>query len=240
MQRIRREGRRAEILSLALVFAALGCTSAQVTREYRGERLPRPDRVLVYDFAYSPGQIELDHSVSKKIMNLGNDEPRASQELHVGEAVARALSEHLVKEIRELGLPAQRAVGPAPPYGESLLIKGQFLSIDQGNQTARAVVGLAFGRSEVEVHVQVHQATDAGPRSVEALDVSAKSPLKPGMAETMGVGAATGNLAMSAAAGAATSVGIESLSAGVDDEAARAGKKIAEKLQPFFEKQGWI
>jgi hypothetical protein len=70
--------------------------------------------------------------------------------------------------------------------------------------------------------------------------VDAKSGRKPGAAETMGVGAAAGERAASAAVTAAGAVGTEAFGTDVEADAERTAAKIATVLQSFFERQGWI
>ena len=77
------------------------------------------------------------------------------------------------------------------------MVKGQFVSIDQGNRTERVAVGLGAGRSDVQANVQVYELTPQGLQEVDTLRGDAKSGYKPGMAEMMGVGAVAGHLLMS-------------------------------------------
>ena len=63
------------------------------------------------------------------------EQSRTALEIKVGHKVADAVAEELVKNIRIQGLFAQR--GFAPPHGNRriLVIKGQFLTIDEGTLT---------------------------------------------------------------------------------------------------------
>ena len=229
--------RSATSLFVAAVFG-LGCASTQVETKqtFLEGQLPRPDRILVYDFAVSPGEVRLDRGISAKLADAAKGTPRSAQEREVGRKVADALSEHLVQYIRKLGLPAQRGFGSPPTWGTSLEIEGSFLSIDEGNRTERVVIGLGAGRSDVETDVRLYQGADL----LEEFHTVAKSGRKPGAAETMGVGAAAGNLAVSAAATAAVSAGSEAFGANVEADASRTAKEIAKKLADFFVRQNWI
>jgi hypothetical protein len=70
--------------------------------------------------------------------------------------------------------------------------------------------------------------------------VDAAGSRQPGMAETMGVGAAGGNLAVSAAASGAGQVGSEAFGQTVEADAKRGAAKLAEQIGKYFEQQGWI
>ena len=224
---------------LTLSFA-LACTSVQTTQEYVGSPLPKPDRVLVYDFATSPGEVRLDRGLSAKVVEASKGDPRTEQERELGSKVATALREHLIKSLRDLGLPAQRGMGTPPTDGNSLLIEGQFISIDQGNRTERVVIGLGAGRSDVETHVQLQFARDGGDQALEKLDVTAKGGRTPGAAETLGVGALAGHLVVSAAVTTGAATVDETLTGTVEADAKRTASKIIKELKPFFARQGWI
>ena len=232
--------RRLSCATLLLALATTSCTSTDVTEGYSGGPLPRPDRVLVYDFATTPGEVRLDRGLSAKVVEAAKSEPRDEQERALGIKVADALAEHLVKAIRDQGLPAQRASGAPPTYGNSVLIEGQLVSIDQGNRTARMVIGLGAGRSDVEAHVQVYQHAEGGEQTLQKIDVSAKGGRTPGAAETMGVGAVTGHLVVSGVMTASSQTADETVGGTVTADARRAAKHIAEELKPLFERQGWL
>jgi hypothetical protein len=224
-------------LLAALAFS--GCTNVQTTYE-RDVRLARPARVFVYDFSVSPDNVRLDQGLGAQVEEAMKGTPRTEQELALGAKVAKTISDTLVERITNMGLPAQRAVGAPSAWSDSLVVEGQILSIDQGNRTERVVIGLGTGRSDVETHVQVYAARPGGLERIQEFATTAKSSIKPGMAETMGVGAAAGSLAASAAVSAASAVGGEELADNVEGEAKRSANGIADKLQAYFAQQGWI
>jgi hypothetical protein len=121
-----------------------------------------------------------------------------------------------------------------------VVIDGQFLAIDEGSRTERVVIGLGAGKSEVRTAVQVIELLAEGNRLLDTFEIDAKSGYKPGMAETMGAGAAAGTLGTAAAVAVAGSVASEAFGADVDADARRTGDKIAKVLADFFARQGWI
>lgn len=234
------------LLAAIAAFAAIGAfgcasTSLSVSSEYAGALLPRPQRILVFAFATSPEEVQLDWSPTVSgVWKLKGLSAGAERE-QVAHAVSRALAEHLVPKIQAMGLPAELALGPVPAIsGPALSISGQFLAIDEGNRAERVVIGLGAGRSEVRTAVQVAELFPSGRRLLDQFEIDAKSGLKPGAAETMGVGAAAGALAASAAVTAAGSVGMEAFGTDVDADAERTASKIASALQDFFARQGWV
>jgi hypothetical protein len=224
---------------LAAVFLS-GCTSVEVTPDAAAaEKLPQPSRVLVYDFAVTPDEIQLDPIGSAVAQKL-DGAAKSAQEVKTGHAVADALAKHLVDRIQGMGLPAQRVSGPVPSAGNDVLIMGQLVSIDQGNEAERMIIGLGAGRSQVEAHAQVYQTAAGKPVEIESMSGAAKSGLTPGAAETMGVGALAGHLLVSTAVTAGGQFANQELSASVKAEAERLGDDLADNLKTLFVKQGWV
>ncbi len=230
-------------LAACIVGLLTGCASTDVTseKEYEGF-LPKPGEVLVYNFAVSPDEVELNSGLGADIEGLvsSSKTSRTDQELAIGRQVADALANHLVTEIQALGLPARRATGPPPAAGNPLLIKGQFVSIDEGNQTERVVIGFGLGRTDVRTLTQVLERRNGTNVLVNQFGINARSGDKPGAAETMGAGAIAGHLVASAVVSTGVAVGSEAFSANVDADADRTAKKIAAQLKDLFLTEGWI
>jgi len=198
---------------------------------------PKPDLILVYDFAVSADDVALDRAIGARVLQQLQGTPQTEAQLKVGRSAAQALSVELVKAIQKLGLPAERASGTPPRVSNALAIEGQFVSIDEGNRLKRMVIGLGAGATEVKAQVQVYGVTPAGNRLLQEFETTAQSPRKPGMAETMGVSAARGaaTTALSGGVGVASEYGDT-----VEADARRTASAVAEKLSQFFASEGWI
>ena len=226
-------------LAALLLVASCGPTKVKTTEEYTG-KLPRPDRILVYDFAVSPDEVKHDTGLSADIARAVEGTPRTADELKIGHAATNALAKELVKEIQGFGLPAERAAGIPPTSGNILLVQGQLVSVDQGNRTERVVIGFGAGRTDVKAHVQVYEITAEGKQKVEQLQADAKSGRKPGMALMMGAGALAGHLLTSAAVSGTVSAAGEASWETVEADARRLAKDVAKELGQFFVAQAWI
>jgi Domain of unknown function (DUF4410) len=237
-----RSGRAAIVALVAGVSLLLATACARTSVQdvqVMASGLPRPSVVLVHPFAASGGVVTLSGGVLSRAMEAMENTPEAQQREQVARQVTQVLAQKLVKRIQDLGLPAELASAAAPAGGSTLSIEGQILSIDEGNPTRRMIIGLGAGSSEVRTLVQVYATTSDGRRLVEDFYTTVKSSRKPGMAETMGAGAAAGRVAESAA----VSVGVTALTAHsqtVEGDAEAAAKAIAKQLSSFFFQQGWI
>jgi hypothetical protein len=224
-----------------LVSIPVGCASTKVTMDNTyGGKFPRPDQILVYNFAVSPDEVELDSGISGDIQRLINKTPRTDQERAIGRKISNTLANHLVSELTKLGFIAVRAHSPAPQTGNSIAIKGQFISVDEGNQAERVVIGLGLGRTDVRAVVQAYDIDDGKKVLVNQFGINARSGSSPGMAETLGVGALTGHVATSVVVSSGVQVGTETFSANVEADADRTAKAIVNELKKYFITQDWI
>jgi hypothetical protein len=233
-----------ELLAFLVIAVAVGCAPTNVQQQSTTlTQLPRPDVIMVYDFAVSPDEVKLDTGLSAELMQKYEQHKGASptaQEIKLGHKVAETVANELVKKIRSFGLWAERGFGYPYGRGKVLMVKGQFVSIDQGNRTERVAVGLGAGRSDVQANVQVFELTPQGLQKVESLRADAKSGYKPGMAEMMGAGAIAGHLLMSTVVSGVVAGASEMTSATVEADGKRLADKIATELGNFFVNQAWI
>ncbi len=235
---LRRSG---SIVAAALVLGVAGCAPTSVAPTYeRVGPMRRPERILVYEFAVAPDEVHLEKGLSAEVIQAVQGTPRSVEEREIGRTAARALADELVSKIQAMGIPAEHAYGAPLRWSRAVVIEGQFLSIDQGNRTERVVIGLGLGRSDVKTDVQVYATTYEGLERLADFETTAYSGYKPGMAETMGAGAAAGHLAVSAAVSTVGAVASEALSDTVKADAERTASGIAKKLQAYFAEQGWV
>ena len=137
--------------ALALV---VGCASTDVTQTRKAGVLPQPDRVLVRDLAVTLADVESDSGLGPTVWREAVGEVGGSHELEIGRAAATALAESLVEKLVAAGIPAQRSRGRAALTPRTLVIAGKFLTVDEGSQTMRVVVGFGAGASEVRTRAQ--------------------------------------------------------------------------------------
>jgi hypothetical protein len=234
-----------KIHATLIVFAMLSltaCNHARVQTEeaYIGPQTARPDRILVGYFAISPEQVRLDQGIGARIIRVAGDKPLSALEQQAARATQAALAARLVEDLRKYGLPAEYASSAAAP-GTSLLVTGQIVGIDQGNRTRRILIGLGAGKSSVSADMQLYYQTPGqAPRFMNAFQGQADSGHMPGAAETMGVGAAAGTVAGSAALSGAMHAGAESRTAPDTSEAGRLADGLAKQIGEFAVSMGWI
>ena len=225
------------------VLLAAGCASTGTKAERRyiaaGEKLPKPGRIIVYDFAVTRGDLHEDGAVTSSLD--ARESPLSPSEERLGRKLAARISEKLVEEILALGMPAERSGSGRVAGLNDILIRGEFLSIHEGSRIARMVIGFGAGAANLQTIAQGYQVTDDGLRRLGELEVEAKGGRMPGMAVPVGVGAAVGNVAVSAAVSGGMNVAQETVGGeSIEGAATRTAKRIAEVLERAFKRQGWI
>jgi hypothetical protein len=213
-----------------------------VTQRYTGEPLARPTSVLVQDFAIDPAEVQLDQGLRARITREISDTPLSSAQQAAATKARAALTAALVQRLASYGLPAEPAApGDDATPGPKVIVQGQIVSEDEGNRTRRTLIGLGSGASKLAVDAQAYyvQGTET-PRLLESFTVHGDSGQAPGAAETMGMGAAAGRAATSAAVGMGMHGANDYRSAGDDDNGRRAGEALAVDLGKFFSGLGWI
>ena len=236
-------GGPARALAVAVVLMVVsvsGCGRTSVDRvDVKATGLPRPQLVVVHDFAVSASAVALDTAIGARVMEALKGNEEIQDHVKAGQEVARVLTENLVKEIGKLGIPAVAAANATPVAGPSLQIEGQFVTVDEGNRLRRAVIGFGAGASEVRTMVQVFETTNEGRRLVEDFYTTAKSSRKPGFGPMAGAGAVVGTAATSAAVSGGLGIATAH-SQTVEGDARNTADEIVKELKKFFAEQGWI
>ncbi len=219
----------------------VGDTKVDVVAKYQGDPLPKPEKALVYDFAVSPDVISVDTSPAARLHRRRASAEAASSPEAAARQVQAAFSKSLVRELQQASVPAAAVEGadtPAPP--RSLLVKGEFTAINQGNKTKRVLIGFGKGASDVQAHVTVSLATEQEPVVLLEFNVKSQSGKKPGAAATVGAGAATmGTLSAPSAAAGVGAGGVLDTAATVEADASRMAKGVAKQIAELMTSQPW-
>jgi Domain of unknown function (DUF4410) len=228
----------AAALLLALVVVA-GCASTEVTerQRYAGEKLARPDRIIVHDFTANPAEVPPESAFAAQM--AGAPTPTA-QQIEVGRELGAQVATDLVAELREMGLPAVRAAGQPPPRPEDIVLRGYFVSVDEGRAGRRVLVGFGSGAAELRTAVEGYQMTAQGLRRLGRGEVRSEGGKLPGMVLPAAVLAATASPIGLIVGGTAKATGEVTGSETIEGAAERTAKEIAAQLRTAAEEQGWV
>jgi hypothetical protein len=203
------------------------------------ERIARPDRILVYDFGSTPEDVPEDSSIADQIYEPSV--PPTEEQLEMGRKLGAEVAKELAGDISEMGLPGLRAVDQSPPQPGDLVIRGYFLSVDEGSMAKRMVVGFGSGAADLKTFVEGYLMTNRGLRRLGSGEInSGAKGGTPGLLVPLAVTIATANPIGLAVGGAVKVAGEASGSSTIEGSAKRTAELIAKELRPKFEQQGWI
>jgi hypothetical protein len=224
------------VLAAAIALSIIGgCAGAKVDATKTSGPLAKPDMIIVHNFAVTPGEVKLDEGLLATTMRDDKNREPNAEEKRVGYLVSEKLASSLVQELRDKGINAVRPGGGVQATDTTVTLNGEFLNIDQGNQSERVWVGFGMGGSEIRTRIQAVQ----NGQLVAQADTKTKSSLKPGMLASAGTAAAAESGA-ALAVGAATTGLSESFLATVDADAKRTAKEVAERIHKAYVNRGWL
>jgi len=149
--------RRSRIASIAACVIALvafaGCASTRVAdlQPYEGERIARPNRIIVHDFATTPDDVPAGSATAGQYVEPST--PQTAKEIEVGRQLGAQVAKELVADIQGMGLPAVQAGGQPGPLNGDIVIMGYFESVDSGSLTKRIVLGFGSGSAHLNTAV---------------------------------------------------------------------------------------
>lgn len=227
-------------LWLLALGVATACATTQVSNRqaYTGEKLARPDRILVYDFAATVGEIPAESTLAGQTAEPAA--PPTAEQLEAGRKLGEEVAKDLAEEIQKMGLPAVRAQGQPGPRPGEIVIKGYFLSVDEGSAVKRIVVGFGSGGAELKTMVEGFLMTEQGLRRLGSGEVSSGGGKMPGVAVPLVVTLATANPIGLVVGGAVKATGELTGSSTIEGSGRRTADEIAKQLEVKFREQGWI
>jgi hypothetical protein len=228
---------------LALVLVVTGCatTSVQTEQETYMTNLPPPSVVLVHKFSVNLSEVTATEGLYGEAVDAVESTTQSEAAATIAQDVSSGYADELVKQINDLGLPAQRATRDSYVPPNALVITGYFMDIDAGNAARRLVIGLGAGQSKIDTQVKVRSRSGDGYRTLLEFKTHADSGEMPGAAVTMGAGAAAQGAVTAGAVAANVAVGgVKAYRTAMGPMADRSADKAAVYLSKFFADQGWI
>ncbi len=240
---INKTKRFAGAVLLAGSMLTSGCASAAVNGLQAAGPLPhvQADVIYVSAFDIAPELVQLDSGMAQKLKSMASGESSAQQQQQAALAAREKLAGDIVAQLQKQGLPAVRVDGPVPAGRAAIVVEGRIDKIDAGSRRRRLLIGLGAGKSEVGATIAVsYVPVNGAPQTLVTFQASADSGHMPGVAETAGVGAVVGHVAMSAAAGAGVHGASEAKHDTVSADAGKLAKSIAKQLAQAVTQNGWV
>jgi hypothetical protein len=220
-----------------MVMAGCATTEVSERQRYEGAQLARPDRIIVHDFTANPAEVPPESAFAAEMAGAATPTP---EQLEVGRKLGAQVASELVTELRAMGLPAVRAAGQPPPRPDDIVLRGYFVSVDEGKAGRRLLVGFGSGAAELSTAVEGYQMTAQGLRPLGRGEIKSEGGKLPGMVLPVAVLAATASPIGLIVGGAAKATGAVTGSETIEGAAERTADEIAAQLRTAAEEQGWI
>jgi len=230
----------AVIWGLVALIAFAGCASTKVTQRQvlvTGQ-LPRPNQILVYDFAATPADVPSSSDYANP--NYRPPLPQSSEEIAAGREAGAAVATALVEQIHELGMPAMHAPVGVQPQLNDIVIRGYFISVEEGSTAKRVAIGFGSGSSKLVTAVEGYQMTDQGLRKLGSGTVDAAGAKSPGASLGVAGWIITGSPVGLLVQGGMHAYGEAIGRSKIEGRAKATAKEIAAQLKTRFQQQGWI
>ena len=222
-----------------LLFIA-GCASTKVTDrdEVVTGEIPRPNTIWVYAFAATPGDVPAESALAGQ--DTGHSTPQTAEQIATGRKVGAEIATQLVEQINAMGMTAEMAGPETRPQINDIVIHGYLLSVVQGSEKERVVIGFSAGESELKVAAEGFEVTAHGLRKLGSGSTDAMGAKTPGMAVGILALVATHNPAGLIISTGMKAYGEESGNSGIEGRAKQTAKEIADVLKKRFQEEGWI
>jgi hypothetical protein len=99
-------------LCIFVLSVLIGCRATTENVVTYGGQLPRPQRIVVYDFTSTPSGVHLQSGLGGRItesMREAEGASLAEQQTKLQQDIMRLMTAQLVQEIGKLGLPVESA-----------------------------------------------------------------------------------------------------------------------------------
>ena len=211
-----------------------GDAKVKVLHAYSGsETLPRPDRIVIQDFAAS-GDIVIDDSLAARLRERSILHPGSADDADPN-AVIRKMRDSFAKSFNSLfdkqNIVTDRVPDVSAIPGPVLIVQGEFVAVNQGNATKRIMLGFGRGASHIRAHVVISLVSEGRKTLLLDCNINSQSGKKPGAIIGMG----SGTVAVGAAAG-----DVGDSKATVLGDASRMGKLVAKQTEAVMVAQKWI
>ena len=225
-------------LCLLGFFLSAACAQTTVRPIVRtaDKNLPRPARILIYDFAITDININEYQGILRQQPSNKNARERQRE---IGWLASEALTANLAQALRPLGFAVERVTRDTIVKETDLSIDGRIVSVDEGSPLRRLLIGLGSGASTMTARVQVFRPSQR--QMLLEFTIHADSGRMPGAAATVPVSAAVPfGVGLGMSTGGAVATGLNANGSTVGHMAASSADQAVRFLSEFFARQGWI
>jgi hypothetical protein len=191
--------------------------------------LPKPQKILIYDFAVNPDDVQVDKMQALRPRHLITGDETQDK---VAAGASKKFYTELAKALEKTGIPVEHAATGATAPDNAMLVKGSFTSLKQGTKAERDTIGMGTGNADFETNVDVHLKTSSDTVLLSQFQTDTKPAKSVGSAVPMAAG-------MNPAA-VATKSAVTDRKKTLDAYASKTADATAKEILKSMAAQGWI
>jgi Domain of unknown function (DUF4410) len=191
--------------------------------------LPKPQKILVYDFAVNPDDVQVDKIQAMRPRHLLTGDK--SQDA-VAAAAGKKYYAELIKALEKTGIPVEHVAAGTAPTDNAMLVQGSFTSLKEGTKAERDSIGMGTGSAELQTKVDVHLKTPSDSILVSQFQTDTSSGANTGSVVPVAAG-------LDPAAVVAKST-ITDRKKTLNAYASKTADATAKEILKSMAKQGWI
>jgi hypothetical protein len=192
----------------------------------------KPAMVYVADFALdvesgskkSKGLLPARQKIKDTVNRTGVTGKETPEER--AKKIVDAMADSIVKELNDKNIKARRLFSQPPPFTDCLLLEGEFMDFDEGERMKRAIIGFGSGSSEMQVRMMFSEIMDGKTSLLIDTATDGKKSRMPGAVLTKNPYVAGAKFVLTKNA--------------PEKDVKKLGSNIADKLNEFMIKQGYV
>ena len=228
------------LAAILLMVFAVGCSSTKINsrNQLGNEKIQRPGRIWVYDFVATDSDVAGGSYFSG--YNSPHSSPQSQHQIYMGRKLGSLIAEELVKNIRNMGMLAERAGSRPNVQLNDLVLRGYLLTVEEGDAEKRVLIGFGAGESELKIAAEAFQVTPRGWRRLGSGTADATGSKGPGSAVGAAALIAKGNPAGLIIGTGVKIYGEKTGKSKIEGRAKQIADDMGEILEQRFQEQGWI
>lgn len=120
--------------------------------------LPKPQKILVYDYAVNADDVQVDKLQALRPRHLITGDESQDK---IAAGAGKKYYLELIKALKKTGIPVEQVTTGTTPPDNAMLVQGSFTSLKQGTKAERDTIGMGTGSADFETKVDVHLKTPA-------------------------------------------------------------------------------
>jgi hypothetical protein len=229
------------VMGASCLFLGAGCASSGVTQQQSTtavQESARPGLVIVYNFAGTADDLPSDSVIAG--LYEEPSVPQTPAEAELGRQLGRLVATNLVRELNQAGIAAEHVDSAPVPLAGDVVIRGEFVTVNEGSRLKRMLIGFGVGRAELNTLVEAYQVTATGLTPLGSAQIESSGGRMPGMLVPIGFGAIAGSAATAAGISGVSKIAQEAGPESMEAAARRTAREISGLIVDAYRQRGWL